>query len=870
MADINVLIVKASRDWKWATIAQAIADAAANRADMDLVEGSSDDESGCVPPGEVDAILESIDRSVPCGLVLVGSPTETNELAQQWLKLRDDLVVMHVDVLDDMVRIGLRNPSPHALLTALRESVEDAGALKRDRVRRIQILPVRSPPESGSGGHPPSESGGGPPPYQVATERPLLAASIKWIHATLKEAVTGIPKENTDAQGFSLTQETVSQCLKELAQLGGDDEDIALEAADAELQEELDKVQTNAEPLAVAFRELGLGNREFRMLILALAPELESCFQRCIGVLLDEAGRRVGTMGLYSSLLGLTPQVRGELINGGNLALWLVFEGYAGRPAAADEPLRLDPFLAQWLLGDPKGLKCDPRVRRALRLVRWPGSSILEDQEERAACLIERLQSGSPTPWVLLDGNDPAAWRALVERGAQHKQVKPIRVVATRLAGVDLVEVEEIARRIGRMARLSRHHNHPLIIDVAKTDGSEAEDDYLGLFLATLDRARCPAALICRDEGRIVQLLGSASYELMTGPALSKAARVEAVREAAKGAGISYLTQESAESIANRYPLHVGGLEQAMRLAASRPKNYDRADPDRDRLTTALKELASEGVSHLVERIEPVFSLEEVVLPLERKQTLNEIVNQIRLAPRVLDGWKFREKLPYGRGVAALFFGPSGTGKTMAAMGISRALDIQILRLDLSRVVSKYIGETEKNLDRVFTDAQGSGAAILIDEADALLGKRSEVKDAHDRYANIEVAYLLQRLEAYEGLAILTTNMRKNLDAAFLRRLRFVVEFPRPDGEAREKIWRQCLPYESHALTDADFRQVARRIDLTGGQIRQITLRAAFIAAAAGTQIALEHIVQAASAELAKLGMPPIEVDLLQTRRAAA
>jgi AAA+ superfamily predicted ATPase len=576
-------------------------------------------------------------------------------------------------------------------------------------------------------------------------------------------------------------------------------------------------------------------------------------------------------MGLYSNLLGLTPQVRGELINGGDLARWLVLEGYSGRPAAADEPLRVDPFLAQWILGHPNALMRDPRVRRILRLNPWPGSSILTAQEERAAWLIQRIQSGHPAPWVLLDGNDPAAWRALLERGVQDKPVTPIRVMASRLAGVDLVEVEEIARLIGRIARLHDCPKRPvLIIDVTKTDGSEAEDDYLGLFLAKLDRFGVRAAVICRDEARIVQLLGSASYELITGPALSKAAWVDAVREAAIGAGISYPTRETTESIANRYPLHVDGLEQAMRLAASRPKNYDTDNPLLDRFTTALKELASERISHLVERIEPVFRLEEVVLPADRKQTLSEIVDQILLSPRVLDDWKFREKLPYGRGVAALFCGPSGTGKTMAAMGIARELDIQILRLDLSRVVSKYIGETEKNLDRVFTDAQASGAAILIDEADALLGKRSEVKDAHDRYANIEVAYLLQRLEAYEGLAILTTNMRKNLDQAFLRRLRFVVEFPRPDAEAREKIWRQCLPQESHELTDADFRQLARRIDLTGGQIRQITLRAAFIAAAAGKQIALEHIVKAASAELAKLGMPPLEIDLFQSRRAAA
>jgi SpoVK/Ycf46/Vps4 family AAA+-type ATPase len=337
---------------------------------------------------------------------------------------------------------------------------------------------------------------------------------------------------------------------------------------------------------------------------------------------------------------------------------------------------------------------------------------------------------------------------------------------------------------------------------------------------------------------------------------------------AAKGAA-AYLSDELAETIANRYPMHVDALEHSMHLARSRSKNHEADDPDLDRFTSACKELASEGMSRLVDRLEPVFSLDDVVLPSDRKDQLTEIVDNVRLANRVLDGWKFREQLPYGRGVAALFSGASGTGKTMAAMGIARRLGIQIFRLDLSRVVSKYIGETEKNLDTVFTDAQRSGAAILIDEADALFGKRSEVKDAHDRYANIEVAYLLQRMESYEGLAILTTNMRKNLDPAFTRRLRFIVEFPQPDGPAREKIWRLCLPEESHELDDVDFRQLARRLNLTGGQIRQITLRAAFIAAAANEQIRLEHVASAARSELAKLGMPPVEIDLTDKRRAA-
>lgn len=470
---------------------------------------------------------------------------------------------------------------------------------------------------------------------------------------------------------------------------------------------------------------------------------------------------------------------------------------------------------------------------------------------------------------MILGGDDPAGWRALLERGLERRTTgkKPslIRVEAARLARVDAVDIEDCAWRLGRMSRLT---GHPLAIDVTKADGSDGADDQVEGLLATLGRTGCRAALICRDHATIVRLAGSTAFDIVNARPVSALARIAAIRAAAHGAG-AYLTEEMAGSISNRYPLSVDGLEHAMRLAGGRPVDTGADDPLVRRFTAACRELAVEGLSHLAERIEPAFHLDDVVLSSDRKRQLGEIVDHVRLAPKVFDGWRFRDQLPYGRGVTALFFGPSGTGKTMAAMGIARALGIQVLRLDLSRVVSKYIGDTEKNIDRVFADAQRSGSAILIDEADALLGKRSDVKDAHDRYANIEVAYVLQRMEAYEGLAILTTNMRQNLDAAFLRRLRFIVEFPRPDADAREQIWRFCLPNESHELDQADFRRLARKVDLTGGHIRQITLHAAFAAAAVDKRIQLSHIAAAARAEFAKLGMPPVEIEADAGRNAA-
>jgi hypothetical protein len=606
---------------------------------------------------------------------------------------------------------------------------------------------------------------------------------------------------------------------------------------------------------------------DFKVLLLGLAPEIDFTYQRCIGFLVDEVGRRVGTFGLYAKLLDGDAQFRAELARDGAFERWKVFEAVDGCRPAADETFRIDACLARWLLGESAALGCDPRLRRILRAEPWLGAALLTRPQERSRAiqLLEKLAGAAPARWLLVNGEDLEGWRALLELGASARNIVPIRVDLSRASDMDVVDVEDTARRIARLVRLT---GRPLIVDTIRIDAGTGDDEWLRRFFASLDVGRCRGIVICSDEARFVGLLGTTPFELIVEASLSPDARLEAVRAAASGVDV-YLTSEEAQAIGSRYPLSVDGLEHAMRLARGRPLDYDLRDPRLTRFTSACKELVAGGISHLADRFEPVFDLDEVILPADRKSQLIEIVDNVRLAHQVLDDWKFGEQLPYGRGVTALFFGPSGTGKTMAAMGIARRLNVQILRLDLSRVVSKYIGDTEKNIDRVFTDAQRSGAAILIDEADALMGKRSEVKDAHDRYANIEVAFLLQRMEAYRGLAILTSNMRQSIDPAFLRRLRFIIEFPRPDAEAREKIWRQCLPAGAHALDDAAFRQLARKVDTTGGHIRQITLRAAFIAAAAGSLITLEHIVPATRAELAKLGMPAVEIDLTPGRRAA-
>jgi SpoVK/Ycf46/Vps4 family AAA+-type ATPase len=232
----------------------------------------------------------------------------------------------------------------------------------------------------------------------------------------------------------------------------------------------------------------------------------------------------------------------------------------------------------------------------------------------------------------------------------------------------------------------------------------------------------------------------------------------------------------------------------------------------------------------------------------------------VRRRSAVYDAWGFGARGSRGLGIAALFAGASGTGKTMAAEVLAAELALDLYRIDLSSVVSKYIGETEKNLRRVFDAAEEGGSILLFDEADALFGKRSEVRDSHDRYANIEVSYLLQRMESYRGLAILTTNQKSALDPAFLRRLRFVVQFPFPDPPQRAEIWRGIFPAETP--TEGLAPERLARLNVAGGNIRSIALNAAFLAADEGEPVRMEHLLRAARSEYVKLEKPLSESEI--------
>lgn len=257
-------------------------------------------------------------------------------------------------------------------------------------------------------------------------------------------------------------------------------------------------------------------------------------------------------------------------------------------------------------------------------------------------------------------------------------------------------------------------------------------------------------------------------------------------------------------------------------------------------------------VDELAQRLEPVATWQDIVLPKSQTETLKEIAQQVKNRRKVYQEWGFGSKSSRGFGISALFTGESGTGKTMASEVLANELQLDLYRIDLSQVVNKYIGETEKNLKRIFDAAEEGGAILLFDEADALFGKRSDVKDSHDRYSNIEVSYLLQRMENYRGLAILTTNMKSAIDKAFLRRIRFIIHFTRPDQQLRAEIWKRIFPADTPLDKNLDPSKLAM-LNVPGGNIRNVAMNAAFLAAAENKPVQMAHILHAAHREYTKL-----------------
>jgi hypothetical protein len=574
------------------------------------------------------------------------------------------------------------------------------------------------------------------------------------------------------------------------------------------------------ETLRAAF---ALSDFERDVVLLCAGIELDADFAEICAAAQRDPTRAYPTFGL--ALAALPNAHWSALAPDGPLRRWRLVELAAGESLTTG-PLRIDERVLHHLTG-VGGL--DERLRGLVRIVPVePLTASREAAADRVLALWQARGSDEPPPVVQLCGTD-AAGRLAVAAAACAK----VGLTAAMLDAAELPaspsEQEALARLWEREAGLA---GAGLVLEVEELDDTVRPRRVVD-FLGSVGGFR----LVSASEPLRPRFEPLLRVDV---PPLTAAEQLELWAVALDGEAPN---EVELAAVAQQFRLGGDGVAAAAAGLRAGASAWD-----------ASREQARPKLDDLAQRLEPVARWTDLVLPEPQVALLREIALHVRHRATVYEDWGFAAQGARGLGIGVLFAGPSGTGKTMAAEVLANELRLDLYRIDLSSVVSKYIGETEKNLRRVFDAAEEGGAILLFDEADALFGKRSEVKDSHDRYANIEISYLLQRMEAYRGLAILTTNLRSALDPAFLRRLRFVVQFPFPDAAQREEIWRRIFPPET-PTAEIDHRRLAR-LNVPGGNIRNIALGAAFLAADAHEPVSLRHLLRAATAEYAKLEKP--------------
>jgi hypothetical protein len=584
-------------------------------------------------------------------------------------------------------------------------------------------------------------------------------------------------------------------------------------------------------------RNFHLDEIDIELLLIAMAPDVDARFERLYGYLQDDVSRRRASIGLGLELCGLpssSAYARSRLAAGAALVdEYLVQVEEHERPVLT-RPLRVPDRVAAHLLGsdipDPVvaalAYQCEQSTpEQAATLVRWMQDSqgggrlayIRERPGASGAALASSAFAQVGRPTLALD----------LERLRNEDDVLLVAALSAREAGLTgagivagPVEVL-IARGLASVRAFSEMPALVVLVGARSWDPGWARD------VPFICEAPIPDALQRAELWRR-NLNGD------TPPGLDLAGTMAQFR----------LTAEQVHRAAR----------------AARMEAHAREVPlDEEELKAGARAQNAAGLERLARRIQPAVDFADLVLPPDTMAQLKELLTRARYREQVLDVWKMGGPSARRRGLTALFAGPSGTGKTMAAEVLASELGLDLYTVDLATVVDKYVGETEKNLDRIFAEAERVNGVILFDEADALFGKRSEVSDAHDRYANVEVAYLLQRMELFDGIAILATNLRANLDEAFTRRLDSLVDFPEPEAEYRRRLWDRSLGTTMPRAADLDMDFLAESFKLSGGAIRNIAVAAAYAAAEAKHPLDMGDLVRATQREYMKLGRMVVE-----------
>jgi ATPase family protein associated with various cellular activities (AAA)/winged helix domain-containing protein len=599
----------------------------------------------------------------------------------------------------------------------------------------------------------------------------------------------------------------------------------------------------NASPLGPVAEQLGLTAFERDALLVAFAPELDLKYEALYAYLNNASTRRHATVDLIVRLCARAATDRQRLHASSPLLRDGLLEAIdaAGerRPELARE-LTVAPALQALLLGLPPFDPAlagwvEPAETRAAAHV--PLGEATRDSLER---LVAPLRAAAQPPALVL----LAAAADAPEAAAAHLM---------RRLGRGLLRVGSAAPddklTLAALTLTARLRRDGVFVDLEEWS-TEARRIVPGL-VATLWRARVPVVLSAAPTSDWRPLVRDLPLLRVRLNALETRERRALWRHALAGRPIAE-AEEAIADVAEHFrlgPAQIAGAARALALDGD-----DALAAPRRRLFDAARAQSSDDLGHLALPVPHRHGWDDLVLPPVLLRRLREVTDAIAARARVFDEWGFGRR--GGRGLMVLFAGTSGTGKTMSAAVIAREIGLELHRVELASIVSKYIGETEKNLSRIFEAARTANVMLFFDEADALLGRRSEVKDAHDRYANIEVAYLLQKMEEHDGVVILASNLSKNMDSAFARRMHYVVEFPRPETDLRERLWRGVFPREVPLADDVDFAFLARQFQLSGGDIKTIALDAAFLAAGQRRAVAMADLVGAVSRQMLKQGRP--------------
>lgn len=625
-------------------------------------------------------------------------------------------------------------------------------------------------------------------------------------------------------------------------------------------------------PLTYVSTVFGFSPIEERFVMLGLAVELDRKYERIFGFLLDDLTCRTPNVSLALQIACQSPEdMRAARVTfmapEGRLARYVLNKDTldVNGQSLLSRSLQLDKRIVTFLLDSGE---LDPKLKPAVQMV-YPDDELapLLVQEEFQSRLRGYIEGVFEAP---VAERKRLAFHIWGNAGAGKKlQVKHLsRFFNKPLLLVDLADVQlhaaSFEEQVSVIVREAILHQAVLCftrLEVLYPDEPDlAAQQRLGRFRELLDGY---AGMVFLLAGRFNRLSWKPKERLLLEHEL--AVPDEGGRERlwqTFGQELGVLADVDCRVMSGKFRFTPGQIRRALALARGY-SSWQLAAASETSTSSALRSEALykacyQQVQHKLERkatrIEPRYGWGDVILPPEQKDQLRNACNQVKYRGVVYNDWGFEKKLAYGKGLSMLFAGPPGTGKTMSAQVVAGDLQLELYKVDLSQVISKYIGETEKNLHEIFEEAQLSNAVLFFDETDALFGKRSEVKDSHDKYANIETAYLLQKMEEYQGITVLATNLLNNIDEAFLRRINYVIKFPFPDSEYREKIWQSMFPPAAPLSDDVDFKYLAQRYEIAGGNIKNVVLSSAFLAAESGEPIRMQHIIKSIRHELQKSG----------------